>query len=119
MPLILLTACQTSAPIEQSPPDKPNTVTLIDCDTNVRTDTADAKVIRIESFDFYARGKLIDLLVKTVTEPKAIVGLFADGKGTMKFHDNGVIRWSKGNAAASFSSSRDLRLPLRSDARPR
>ncbi len=97
VPLILLTACQTSAPIEQSPADKPAIIALIDRDTNVRTDTADARAIRIAIYNVYARGKWIRLLVENVTEPKAIVVLFAGGKGTIKIRDNGVMRWGNGN----------------------
>ena len=97
VPLILLTACQTSAPIEQSPTDKPATVKLIDHDTNVRTDTADARESRIEIHDVYARGKWTRLLVETVTEPMAVVAFLAGGKGTIKIRDNGVMRRSNGN----------------------
>ena len=97
VPLILLVTCQTSAPIEQSPTDKPATVKLIDHDTNVRTDTADARESRIEIHDVYARGKWTRLLVETVTEPMAVVAFLAGGKGTIKIRDNGVMRRSNGN----------------------
>ena len=65
---------------------------MIDLDTTVKTYAADARASRTEIHDVYAGEERTRLLVETVMEPKTVVVLFADGKGNMKIHYNGVIR---------------------------
>lgn len=96
-PFVLLAACQTAAPVENARADKPAETVLIARDASVKTDTAEAMAHRIEVHDVYSRGTHTRLLVETVARPKAVLVLFAGGKGTMKIRDNGTMRWGNGN----------------------
>ena len=72
---------------------------MIDLDTTVKTYTADARASRIEIHDAYAGEEPARLLMETMMGPKTIIVLFADGKGNMKIHCNGVIRRGNSNFA--------------------
>lgn len=95
--LLALAACQTAGPVDKLSVTGPPTVTILARDATVSTEHATVPVATVERHDIASRGARTRLLVETVAQPKAVVVLFAGGKGAMAIDEAGRIGWGSGN----------------------